>query len=269
MREFQRTILSYFNEHGRSFPWRGTQDPYEILCSEIMLQQTQTERVVPKYIAWIEEFPTVESLAKATFADVLTLWSGLGYNRRAKFLHDACKTVVEELNGVFPSTASELQKLSGVGPYTSCAVSTFAFNNVEVFIETNIRSLYIFFFYKDAHTVLDSELMSLIKQTLYKDDPRTWYYALMDYGAELKKKVKNPNRKSAHYTKQSKFEGSIRQARGVIIKQLTNANKLSLTSIAENESIDFERILKASQSLVKEGIICEKNNIVYIDNYGK
>lgn len=280
--EFQQAILTYFNEHGRIFPWRETRDPYKILCSELMLQQTQTERVVPKYVSWIERFPTAQDLASANFTEVLTLWSGLGYNRRARFLQNACRTVVNEFDGVFPHTATDLQKLSGVGPYTSCAVSTFAFSNPEVFIETNIRALYIFFFYSTKNDVSDADLLDLIAQTVYKKDPRIWYYALMDYGAELKKKVKNPNRKSAHYTKQSKFEGSLRQARGAILRQLTNLSinhdgaigdktdlsttKIALKDIAKAESIEYDRIIKASEKLAKEGFICADNDFVYLDN---
>ncbi len=269
--EFQQTILSYYHENGRVFPWRNTHDPYKILCSELMLQQTQTERVVPKYQKWIEHFPTAETLAKAQFQDVLTLWNGLGYNRRARFLQNACKTVVEDLHGKFPHSAKELQKLSGVGPYTSRAVSAFAFGNPEVFIETNIRALYLFFFFPNVENVLDVQLLPLIEQTLYRENPRTWYYALMDYGAELKRKVKNPNRKSAHYAKQSKFEGSIRQARGAILHYLTNLSnpdesKVSLQTIAKSKAIDYERIKKAALKLEKEGFIVAEDEMIYLDN---
>jgi A/G-specific adenine glycosylase len=276
IKEFQHTILSYFDEFGRVFPWRETNDPYKILCSELMLQQTQTERVVPKYISWIKRFPTAQDLAIANPTEVLTQWSGLGYNRRARFLQNACKTVVNDFQGEFPHTKNELQKLSGVGPYTSGAVSAFAFNNPEVFIETNIRALYIFFFYPKTLAVSDTDLLLLIEQTLYRENPRKWYYALMDYGAELKRKVKNPNRKSAHYTKQAKFEGSLRQARGAILRQLTSQNLqvfknttqacLTLSEIAKAESIDYERIKKASESLKKEGFICAEGDTVYLDN---
>jgi len=283
--EFQHIILTYFNENGRSFPWRETQDPYKILCSELMLQQTQTERVIPKYKAWLERFPTAKDLAAANFSDVLIQWSGLGYNRRARFLQNACKTVVEKFNGEFPHTKNELQKLSGVGPYTSGAVSAFAFNNPEIFIETNIRAVYIFFFYSNKTGVSDSDLLQLIEQTLYKENPRIWYYALMDYGAELKRKIKNPNRKSAHYTKQTKFEGSLRQARGAILRQLTNlsskqnspssdelsfqSTKITLKDISKAESIEYERIVKAAESLKMEGFICAEGDTVYLDNQSK
>ena len=258
--EFQRSILDFYERDGRDFPWRHTVNPYEILVSEIMLQQTQTERVLPKYLAWLERFPDVQTLAAAPLADVLALWSGLGYNRRARFLQQACRLISERIakGGTFPDTADELDALPGIGPYTARAVCTFAFNKPEVFIETNIRSVYIFFFFADAAglEVKDSDLLYLIEQTLYCENPRLWYYALMDYGAALKKKVENPSRKSRHYTKQSRFEGSLRQARGAIIRQLVNsALGCALYDIARKENIAPELLEKAASALAAENII--------------
>ncbi|AEE16952.1 A/G-specific adenine glycosylase [Treponema brennaborense] len=269
--DFQQTILDQYRQSGRSFPWRETSDPYRILVSEIMLQQTQTERVLPKYEAWLERFPTARSLADASLADALGLWNGLGYNRRARFLQEACRAVCSSYGGVFPRTADELDALPGIGPYTARAVCTFAYGTPEVFIETNIRSVYIFFFFTAARdsAVSDKELLPIIDRTLYRADPRTWYYALMDYGAVLKKKVVNPNRRSAHYTKQSKFEGSLRQARGAVLRCLTAAraeapsdrtanHAVSLEYIAETERIDVPRIRQAAESLLAERlIVCE------------
>lgn len=258
--EFQRSVLDFYERDGRDFPWRHTVNPYEILVSEIMLQQTQTERVLPKYLAWLEHFPDVQTLAAAPLADVLALWSGLGYNRRARFLQQACRLISERIakGGTFPDTAEELDALPGIGPYTARAVCTFAFNKPEVFIETNIRSVYIFFFFPDAAglEVKDSDLLVLIEKTLYRENPRLWYYALMDYGAALKKKVENPSRKSRHYTKQSRFEGSLRQARGAIIRQLVNsASGAALYDIARKENIDPELLEKAASALAAEKII--------------
>ena len=258
--EFQRSVLDFHERDGRDFPWRHTVNPYEILVSEIMLQQTQTERVLPKYLAWLERFPDVQTLAAAPLADVLALWSGLGYNRRARFLQQACRLISERIakGGTFPNTADELDALPGIGPYTARAVCTFAFNKPEVFIETNIRSVYIFFFFPHENTkgVADKDLLPLIEKTLYRENPRLWYYALMDYGAALKKKVENPSRKSRHYTKQSRFEGSLRQARGAIIRQLVNsASGCALYDIARKENIDSELLGKAAAALAAEKII--------------
>lgn len=265
--EFQSMILDFYRQEGRSFPWRETRDPYAILVSELMLQQTQTERVVPKYRSWLQEFPTAQALAQAPFPQVLAAWSGLGYNRRAGYLQSACRQVVQELGGVFPSTAKELQRLKGVGAYTAGAVAAFAFNRPEVFIETNIRSVYLFFFYPDQEKVSDAQLMPLIQATVYHQDPRRWYYALMDYGAALKKSTANPNRQSRHYSRQSRFEGSLRQARGAIVKSLaqTQGNTLSLKEIEGESGIELYRLESAAESLVAEGMICRQGDLYCIN----
>ena len=265
--EFQSMILDFYRQEGRSFPWRETRDPYAILVSELMLQQTQTERVVPKYLAWLEAFPTAADLAAAPFPQVLAAWSGLGYNRRAGYLQEACRQVVQELGGVFPSTAKELQRLKGVGAYTAGAVAAFAFNSPEVFIETNIRSVYLFFFYPDQEKVSDAQLMPLIETTLYRPDPRVWYYALMDYGAALKKSTANPNRQSRHYSRQSRFEGSLRQARGAIVRQLSLGGNRpqALEDLAAGAGIDLYRMQGAAESLVSEGMICRQGDLYCIN----
>lgn len=265
--EFQSMILDFYRQEGRSFPWRETRDPYAILVSELMLQQTQTERVVPKYLAWLEAFPTAADLAAAPFPQVLAAWSGLGYNRRAGYLQSACRQVVQELGGVFPSTAKELQRLKGVGAYTAGAVAAFAFNRPEVFIETNIRSVYLFFFYPDQEKVSDAQLMPLIETTLYRPDPRVWYYALMDYGAALKKSTANPNRQSRHYSRQSRFEGSLRQARGAIVRQLSLGGNRpqALEDLAAGAGIDLYRMQGAAESLVSEGMIMQRGNLYCIN----
>lgn len=258
--DFRRTILDNYRTYGRTFPWRKTDNPYEILVSEMMLQQTQTLRVVPEYEAWLNRFPTVRSLAEAPLADVLAQWNGLGYNRRAVYLQKACAEVCTQYGGKFPSSAAELEQLPGIGPYTARAVCTFAFNSPEVFVETNIRSVFIFFFFRNTdEKVTDSQIMPLVGQTLVKDNPREWYYALMDYGAELKKYTVNPSRRSARYAKQSKFEGSLRQARGAIIRQLAEKGKLTLEEISAAEHIENERLTEAAEKLAQE-------NLIQVDN---
>lgn len=268
--EFQSMILAFYRQEGRSFPWRETRDPYSILVSELMLQQTQTERVVPKYLAWMQEFPTAQALAAASFPQVLAAWSGLGYNRRAGYLQEACRQVVEEWGGHFPRTAGELEKLRGVGPYTARAVATFAFGQPEVFIETNIRSVYLFFFFPDQEKVADSQLMPLIQATVYQPDPRIWYYALMDYGSRLKRSTANPNRRSRHYSRQSKFQGSLRQARGAIVRSLSRGgnNPLSLEEMARQEGLPLYRIQAAAESLVSEGMVCRQGDLYCIGEGG-
>ena len=268
--EFQSMMLDFYHKEGRTFPWRETRDPYAILVSELMLQQTQTERVVPKYLAWLETFPTAADLAAAPFPQVLAAWSGLGYNRRAGYLQSACRQVVEEWGGAFPRTAGELETLPGVGPYTARAVATFAFGQPEVFIETNIRSVYLFFFFSDQKKVSDSQLMPLIQATVYHQDPRRWYYALMDYGARLKKSTANPNRQSRHYSRQSRFEGSLRQARGAIVRSLSRGGNtpLSLEEMARLEGLPLERIQAAAERLVAEGMVCRRGDLYCIGGGG-
>lgn len=268
--EFQSMMLDFYHKESRTFPWRETRDPYAILVSELMLQQTQTERVVPKYLAWLETFPTAADLAAAPFSQVLAAWSGLGYNRRAGYLQEACRQVVEEWGGAFPRTAGELETLPGVGPYTARAVATFAFGQPEVFIETNIRSVYLFFFFSDQEKVSDSQLMPLIQATVYHQDPRTWYYALMDYGARLKKSTANPNRRSRHYSRQSRFEGSLRQARGAIVRSLSRGGNtpLSLEEMARLEGLPLERIQAAAERLVAEGMVCHRGDLYCIGGGG-
>ncbi len=282
--EFQEIIWKHYAEQGRNFPWRETNDPYAIMVSEIMLQQTQTDRVVSKYNSWITRFPTARDVALAPLSEVLSYWNGLGYNRRARFLKDACRIITDTYAGSFPQNPKELEKLPGIGPYTARAISCFSFGKTEPFIETNIRSVFIFSFFPQVlasdykgEAINDQMLLNKIAETQplngdahHPDDTlRHWYYALMDYGAELKKKVRNPNRKSASYTKQSRFQGSLRQARGAILRQLVKLSGekvrdgLPLCAIVKSEYIEIERLQKAAELLCLEGFIepvPEKNN---------
>ncbi len=220
IRDFRTTVRAHFHRHGRSFPWRETKDPYKILVSEVMLQQTQVDRVVPKYKAFLKQFPNVQALAKAPLGDVLRAWSGLGYNRRAKMLHECAKAVVAEHDGKFPGTRTELIGLPGIGPYTAGAVLAFAFNTPEPLIETNVRTTYLFHFFPGKDAVSDRELMPLISATLDTKEPRLWYNALMDYGAWIKKTYGNHGARSKHHTKQSMFKGSVRELRGALLRML-------------------------------------------------
>ena len=255
---FQKKILDFYKKEGRhTLPWRKTTEPYLILVSEVMLQQTQVERVIPKYEAFIRKFPTVEALANAQLVTVLTLWSGLGYNRRARFLHMAAKEVVKNHKGVFPSSVQELQKIIGIGPYTAGAVMTFAFNYPIVIIETNIRSVYIHEFFKDSECVTDSELLPYIKTTLDIKNPRRWYAALMDYGAHVKKAHVNPSRKSKHHVRQSAFQGSLREVRGRILPFLFVAPQ-SVAQLAKKTQFEKERIIEALQRLADDGLAIQK-----------
>ena len=260
--DFRSAIIKNYKERGRVFPWRKTRDAYKILVSEMMLQQTQTLRVVPKYEAWIKAFPDAASLASSPFSKVLAYWNGLGYNRRAKYLYEACREVCSLYGGKFPRERKLLESLPGIGPYTAGAVAAFAFNAPEVFIETNIRSVFIFFFFSNAaEKVSDAEIFPLIEQTLDKTNVREWYWALMDYGAELKKRVQNPSQKSAHYARQSAFRGSLREARGAIVRQLAEKKSATLSEIARCEHIELSRLEKAAFRLVEENFVCETKGV--------
>ncbi len=262
--DFQTIIRDYYSHYGRSFPWRETRDPYHILVSEIMLQQTQTDRVVPRYTAWLELFPDISRLARAPFAEVLAAWVGLGYNRRAKYLHETAQIITDEYTGVFPQDPGMLQTMPGIGHYTANAVTTFAFNRPNIFIETNIRSVFLFFFFPEASGVRDRDILQKIGDTIDPEDPRSWYYGLMDYGADLKKKIPNPNRQGAGYSKQSRFEGSARQARGAVLRYLAAIEKGTVQSIAHHENMDEKRIRDVLPGLVRDGMVCERDGFYHV-----
>jgi A/G-specific adenine glycosylase len=248
-------VFGYFKKNGRDFPWRETTDPYKILVSEVMLQQTQTERVVVKYEEFLKTFPTWKALSTATPAEVVKVWMGLGYYRRAFNLHKAAQSVVREHGGVPPHTAEGLRNLPGVGPYTAAAVAAFAFGEPAPMIETNIRSVYLYTFYPQVCAVSDKEILQKVEETLYKRDPRSWFYALMDLGVELKKHTKGINQRSKHHVKQSKFEGSQRQVRAAVLRAITEAASIRRAEISRKLSYDADKIEAAITALQAEGLI--------------
>jgi len=223
---FQQEVWEYYAAHGRhDLPWRvpeadGTFDPYKILVSELMLQQTQVARVIPKYEQFLKQFPTVHDLAHAPLGDVLIAWQGLGYNRRAKFLWQAARMVVEDLNGQFPTIQKDLEKLPGVGRNTAGAISAYAYNQPVTFVETNIRTVFIHHFFQDQSSVPDKEILQVVTQTLPAENPREWYWGIMDWGVYLKQTHGNVSRHSKSYVKQSRFSGSKRQIRGRVLRLL-------------------------------------------------
>jgi len=216
---FKRTVWAFYKKSGRhDLPWRQTTDVYKILVSEVMLQQTQVERVMPFYKKFIRTFPTAKRLAAAPLAEVLRNWQGLGYNRRAKMLHQAAKELaIRKIISV-----PELETLPGVGPYTARAVAAFAFNEDVVVIETNIRTAVIHHFFPGKGKISDAEIEEVLLLALPKGKSREWYSALMDYGAHLKQSGISHNVRSATHVKQSKFIGSLREARGVILRELSH-----------------------------------------------
>lgn len=264
LQSFKERVYDYYNTNKRLFQWRNTDNPYYVVISEIMLQQTQTHRVVEKFDQWISEFPTLESLAKAPQDKVIATWQGLGYNRRALALKQLAERIVQEYNGKIPNDPDILVTFKGIGPYTAASICAFAFNRATVFIETNIRAVYIHEFFPEEKEVHDKQLMPLIERTLDKTEPREWYYALMDYGVMLKKTLINPSRKSAHHTKQSKFEGSDRQVRGAILKLLISDRSLSEQDFIQSIARDESKIKQILLSLEQEGFIRYNKGYYYL-----
>jgi A/G-specific adenine glycosylase len=252
---FRRVVLDFFKRSKRSFPWRETHDPYEILVSEIMLQQTQTERVVQKYQQFLEKFPSCEDLAQASVGEVISEWQGLGYYRRALNLHRAAQMVVRDFGAQFPTDVETLRTLPGLGPYTAAAVATFAFGSAVPMIETNIRALYLYCFFPERSSISDREVLEVVEATLDKRDPRRWFYALMDVGVELKRHRKKINHRSKHYARQSRFEGSHRQVRAAVLRLLTENPKVSRQALEKLIKYDSKRVDKALAELEREGFV--------------
>ena len=255
VRKFREMIYGYYREHGRTMPWRLTNNPYHILVSEVMLQQTQVQRVLEKYESFLAVFPDFPSLACAPLSELLATWQGLGYNRRAIALSRISRIVLEEFNGVLPSSVDTLMTLPGIGHATASAIAAFAFHTPVVFIETNIRRVYIHCFFDDRDNVRDDEILPLVETTLDASNPREWYYGVMDYGVMLKKNHENPNRRSAHYQKQSPFEGSNRQMRGMILRTLTRQPHVTEQEIVRQLQTDKALLRKNLLQLQKEGFI--------------
>ncbi len=257
---FRGIIYQHYQDHRRGMPWRQTRNPYHILVSEIMLQQTQVERVVEKYRKFIDNFPNFETLAQAPLPEVLALWQGLGYNRRALSLQRLAHQVMEDWGGRLPATEEALRGLPGIGPATAGALLAFAFEQPVVFIETNIRRVYLHFFFAEEEGVTDREILPVMAKTLDRARVRDWYYALMDYGAMLKVSGPNPNRRSAHYAKQSPFTGSNREMRGLILKTLLKEPVPTDKELVEALGKSSARTKAALEQLIAEGFVVREKD---------
>lgn len=256
LEQFKKTVWDFYRANRRDFPWRRNINPYRVLVSEIMLQQTQVSRGEVKYKEFLKRFPSFRVLAQASNADVLAAWQGLGYNRRALYLKKAAEIVVKEYKGKLPDSAVLLMRLPGVGPYTAGAVCAFAFNKPVVFIDTNVRRVFIHHFFDDKVAISDAELTPLVEATLDENNAREWYSALMDYGSMLGLREENANKRSAHYVKQSTFKGSARQVRGKIIKLLTgNKRQATWKELESMLGEDIARICVAVRGLEKDGLV--------------
>lgn len=303
--EFKKTIRKHYRTQGRhDLSWRKTRDPYAILVSEVMLQQTQVSRVEGYYARFLARFPDFPSLAHAATGDVLAAWQGLGYNRRALSLKRLAEIVMREHGGVLPSDREALARLPGIGKGTSGSLMAFAFDRPEIFIETNIRRVFIHhFFPRTRRGVTDAEIGRYIQRTMDHAHPREWYWALMDYGASLGKGAAtgtkertiartrsvsdrngnlgpfaNPNRRSAHYRIQRAFKGSDREMRGRVLRYLLavrDAGEEGSSGIAETRLAAVVgasgregavRMRRVLSQLLQEGFIIERQGFISINN---
>lgn len=262
IKQFQKKILDWYASHQRDLPWRKTRDPYKILVSEVMSQQTQIGRVIPKYEAWLETFPTVEALANAKTTDVLKMWSGLGYNRRALNLQKTAQIIVKEYQGRFPECYKELEKLPGIGKYTSRAVACFAFNQQIAVVDTNIRKV-IAVEFNNGVLPHEKKIEEIAQNILPQGKAYLWNQALMDYAGEMLQEHKIP------IPKQSHFFTSNRYYRGQIIKQLLEREKMSQSEIemffnGRGRGIEKQRLQTILMSLEKDGFISSKIDQFYL-----
>jgi A/G-specific adenine glycosylase len=258
IRRFRAMVYSHFASNARPLPWRETDNPYHILVSEIMLQQTRVERVMEKYRIFLAAFPDFDSLSRASLQQVLGVWQGLGYNRRAISLKETARHVVERFEGTLPDSTEELRTLPGIGDYTAAAIAVFAFHRPVPLIETNIRAVFIHCFFLDREGVRDSEIRPLVEVTIDAANPREWYYALMDFGVMLKRRLPNPSRRSAHHGRQAPFEGSDRQIRGKILRFLLKEPSSTHGEISRLIGADPERISKILEQLERESFIIRR-----------
>lgn len=252
---FRKAVLGWYARNARPMPWRETTDPWAILVSEIMLQQTQTSRVEPRYKAWMERFPDAAALAAAPVDEILRLWSGLGYNRRALALATLAAQIVRQSDGRLPEDEAALRELPGVGRYTAAAVAAFAFGQPSVVVETNIRAVFIHHFYHEADRVPEKDIEALVAASVDKDDPRNWYYALMDYGVYIKKRFGNPSRRASVHATQTPFATSTRRLRGQILRSLAKEGPREVGSLEVTLPFSRERVHAALGDLVAEGFV--------------
>lgn len=301
---FARSLAQDGAELYRDLPWRNTRDPYAIWLSETMLQQTQVTRVLTRWAQWMDRFPTVEAVAAASNADILEAWQGMGYNRRALNLKRCADVIAHEYGGIFPSSTAKLEALPGIGPATAAGIRSFAFDLPSVYIETNVRSVLIGAFYPQDQRVTDKQLTVLaqllcpgyveqyrsacearglsnrqieeLTQIPAQVSVRSWYYALLDKGAQIKgsrakTKQADPARRSAAYSKQSKFEGSHRQKRAHLLRILLDAARpLSTEELtvecsrieqdAGRPALDVTYVEKILNDLAHEGFIMPVKN---------
>ena len=271
LEEFRDRVLSQGRELYRDLPWRNTRDPYEIWISEVMLQQTQVSRVSGRWERFIGRFPSVDALAAAANADVLEEWQGMGYNRRALTLKRAADICSRSYAGSLPRGYDELVALPSIGPATAAGIRAFAFDEPGVYLETNVRAVFLDRFFPDEDKVTDARIRPLVEAACPREGVRTWYYALLDVGANLKRTQENPTRKAAAYTRQSAFEGSRRQKRAWIVREvmglgsapleLLSANLNAVEQQAGRAGVDEAELQSILNDLEREGFLVKNGNL--------
>jgi len=251
LKEWQNSV--YQRAKYRNFLWREDPRPYFIFLSEIMLQQTQAERVVPFFYKFIEKFTSILDLADANFEVVVNCWNGLGYNRRAKYLHGAAKIFAKIYDGVIPKEYSLLCKIPGIGRYTAAAILVFGYDLPFPFLETNVRTLFLNEFFSDSEDLVsEAEFMKCAEIVFDYSSPRRWGYALMDLGHWYKNNGFGKNRLVKSYRQQSIFKGSFRQKRGEVVRKLLSDRALTIQKIEEIFGKDDAK--KLVMELSKDGI---------------
>jgi len=248
---FRQKIFDFYQLNGRSFPWRKTTDRYAVMISEIMLQQTQADRVVPRFEEWLQHFPDITHLSSAPLREVLSLWSGLGYNSRAVRLHRCAAIIRDSFSGIVPSRPEILKTLPGIGEYTSRSIPVFADNLDTAAVDTNIRRIIIHEFTL-PEDIAPAQLQKQAEALVPTGRSREWHNALMDYGS-----LELTSRKTGirPLTKQSKFQGSKRWYRGKLIKELIKSDEMFLEEISEKYAScpwDLEEIIS---DLITEGLV--------------
>lgn len=261
--KFKDIIWGYYRKHKRRLIWREHITPYNVFISEVMLQQTQVSRVEKKFPEFVKKFPNFKSLASASIKEVLQAWQGMGYNRRALYLKNAADIVVKKYKGIIPKNPDVLDDLPGIGGSTANSIIVFTYNLPLVFIETNIRRVFIHSFFTDSKNIDDKNILPLVEETLDKKNSREWYYALMDYGWHLSRITENPNKKSKQYKKQSQFKGSNREIRGAIIRTILK-KPVTLSELGKNIQFERKKLYANLLELQKEGFIMEKKGIYHI-----
>lgn len=257
--DFTQTVWDYYRTNSREMPWRTEPTLYHVLVSELMLQQTQVPRVLVKFGEFMHAFPTIQRLAQASLADVLRAWQGLGYNRRAKYLYECAKRIADEGE---PATYEQLVALPGIGPNTAAAIMNYVYEQPTAYVETNIRTVYFHHFFGDSSGITDKELLQLVEDTIDREHPREWFWALMDYGSHLKSLGYGKLDMSRHYRKQSPLEGSVRQVRGQIIKALSGDD---MTRAQLEKSVVYdERFAPALDGLIRDGLVVDAGDVLHL-----